>query len=167
MFLVRDNRVFNGPLGRSLRSFARTAHSLRNALLRSACFTTLRLFRYTCFASFALLRSLRYACYATLTSLVLLRSFCFALLALLRLLCSACFTMLAALCLLCYAGYSLLPSLRLLRSACLLSSLCSACFAPLAFLTCSIRSLAPFAGSLTHFASSLVRQLKFMNICSR
>ena len=33
-FLVRDNRVFNGPLGRSLRSFVRTAHSahlLRNA----------------------------------------------------------------------------------------------------------------------------------------
>ena len=37
VFLVRDNRVFNGPLGRSLRSFARTAHStysLRSALLR-------------------------------------------------------------------------------------------------------------------------------------
>ena len=35
-FLVRDNRVFNGPLGRSLRSFARTAHSahsLRSTLL--------------------------------------------------------------------------------------------------------------------------------------
>ena len=26
-FLVRDNRIFNGPLGRSLRSFARTAYS--------------------------------------------------------------------------------------------------------------------------------------------
>ena len=34
-FLVRDNRVFNGPLGRSLRSFARNARSaaLRSALL--------------------------------------------------------------------------------------------------------------------------------------
>ena len=41
----RDNRVFNGPLGRSLRSFARTAHSLRNAPLRSAAlrFATLAL----------------------------------------------------------------------------------------------------------------------------
>jgi len=27
---TRDNRVLNGPLGRSLRSFARTAHSLRS-----------------------------------------------------------------------------------------------------------------------------------------
>ena len=27
-FLVRDNRVFNGPLGRSLRLFARTARSV-------------------------------------------------------------------------------------------------------------------------------------------
>merc|ERR1712168_1062490 len=37
----RDNRVFNGPLGRSLRSFARTAHSahsLRSAPLRYARF---------------------------------------------------------------------------------------------------------------------------------
>ena len=36
-FLVTDKRVFNGPLGRSLRSFARTAqsaHSLRSATLR-------------------------------------------------------------------------------------------------------------------------------------
>ena len=30
---TRDNRVLKGPLGRSLRSFARTAHSLRSALL--------------------------------------------------------------------------------------------------------------------------------------
>ena len=40
----RDNRVFNGPLGRSLRSFARTAHSahsLRSAPLRYARFATL------------------------------------------------------------------------------------------------------------------------------
>ena len=40
-FLVADNRVFNGPLGRSLRSFARTAHSahsLRSAPLRYARF---------------------------------------------------------------------------------------------------------------------------------
>ena len=27
---TRDNRVLKGPLGRSLRSFARTAHSLRS-----------------------------------------------------------------------------------------------------------------------------------------
>ena len=35
-FIVTDNRVFNGPLGRSLRSFARTthsAHSLRSTPL--------------------------------------------------------------------------------------------------------------------------------------
>ena len=45
-FLVRDNRVLNGLLGRSLRSFARTAHSthsLRSALLRLARFATLAL----------------------------------------------------------------------------------------------------------------------------
>ena len=36
-FLVRDNRVLNGPLGRSLRSFARTAHSAYS--LRSTLFT--------------------------------------------------------------------------------------------------------------------------------
>ena len=38
-FLVTDTRVFNGPLGGSLRLFARTAHSahsLRSALLCSA-----------------------------------------------------------------------------------------------------------------------------------
>ena len=29
-FLVTDNRVLKGPLGRSLRLFARTAHSLRS-----------------------------------------------------------------------------------------------------------------------------------------
>ena len=43
-FLVTDNRVLNGPLGRSLRSFARTAHSahsLRSALLRYAHLATL------------------------------------------------------------------------------------------------------------------------------
>ena len=34
--LVTDNRVLNGPLGRSLRSFVRTAHSLRSAALRFA-----------------------------------------------------------------------------------------------------------------------------------
>ena len=41
---IRDNRVLNGPLGRSLRSFARTAHSahsLRSAPLRYACFAML------------------------------------------------------------------------------------------------------------------------------
>ena len=44
-FLVRDNWVFNGPLGRSLRSFARTAHSAHSAhLLRSAPLC------YACFA---------------------------------------------------------------------------------------------------------------------
>ena len=37
---TRDNRVFNGPLGRSLRSFARTALSLRSASL--ALFTGAR-----------------------------------------------------------------------------------------------------------------------------
>ena len=40
-FLVKDDRVLKGPLGRSLRSFARTAHSahsLRSALLRYICF---------------------------------------------------------------------------------------------------------------------------------
>ena len=30
----------------------------------------------------------------------------------------------------------------------------------------SLRSLAPFTGSLTHFAHSLVGQLKFLNVCS-
>ena len=34
---TRDNRVLKGPLGRSLRSFARTAHSLHSAPLCSAC----------------------------------------------------------------------------------------------------------------------------------
>ena len=41
-FLVRDNRVFKGPLGRSLRSFACTAHSthsLRSTSLRYTCST--------------------------------------------------------------------------------------------------------------------------------
>ena len=38
---TRNNRVLNGPLGRSLRSFARTAHSLRSAPLRYARFATL------------------------------------------------------------------------------------------------------------------------------
>ena len=73
---TRNNRVLKGPLGRSLRSFARTAHSAHSAhSLRSAPS------------------------------------------------CSA-----------------------LLRSLC---------------------SLAPFMGSLTHFAHSLVGQLKFMKMCSR
>ena len=40
-FLVTDNRVLNRPLGRSLRSFARTAHSLRSALLCYARFARL------------------------------------------------------------------------------------------------------------------------------
>ena len=31
--LVTDNRVFNRPLSCTLRSFARTAHSLRSAML--------------------------------------------------------------------------------------------------------------------------------------
>ena len=31
---------------------------------------------------------------------------------------------------------------------------------------CSLRSLAPFTGSLTHFAHSLVGQLKILNMCS-
>ena len=34
--LYRDNRVLNGPLGRSLFLFARTAHSLRSTPLRYA-----------------------------------------------------------------------------------------------------------------------------------
>ena len=39
-FLVNDDRVLNGPLGRSLRSFARTAHSAHSAhSLHSALFT--------------------------------------------------------------------------------------------------------------------------------
>ena len=47
-----------------------------------------------------------------------------------------------------------------------------ALIAPLTLLTCSAalrfaRLLAPFTGSFTHFTHSLVRQLKFMNICSR
>ena len=42
VFLVTDNRVFNGPLGRSLCSFARSAHSAHSlrslfALLRLLC----------------------------------------------------------------------------------------------------------------------------------
>ena len=40
-FLVKDDRVLKGPLGRSLRSLARTAHSahsLHSALLRYICF---------------------------------------------------------------------------------------------------------------------------------
>ena len=45
--LVRDNRVFNGPLGRSLHSFSRTAQQ------RSASLCSL------CYARFALLCSLR------------------------------------------------------------------------------------------------------------
>ena len=45
-FLVRDNRVLNKPLGRSLRSFACTAHSTH-----SLCSTPLR---YACFASLLL-----------------------------------------------------------------------------------------------------------------
>ena len=40
-FLVRDNRILNGPLGRSLRSFARTAHSAH-----SLCSTPLRYARF-------------------------------------------------------------------------------------------------------------------------
>ena len=43
-FLVRDNRVFDGPLGRSLRLFARAAqstHSLCSALLRYTRFARL------------------------------------------------------------------------------------------------------------------------------
>ena len=35
---TRDNRVFIGPLGRSLHLFAPTAHSLRSAPLRYARF---------------------------------------------------------------------------------------------------------------------------------
>ena len=34
-----------------------------------------------------------------------------------------------------------------------------------AALPCSLHSLAPFMGSLTSFANSLVGQLKFMDIC--
>ena len=55
-FLVTDNRVFNKPLGRSLRPFARTAHSAR--LLHSA------LLRCTRFAALASLHSLRCTCFA-------------------------------------------------------------------------------------------------------
>ena len=36
-FLVRDNRVFNGPLSRLLRLFAHTAYSLHSTLICSAC----------------------------------------------------------------------------------------------------------------------------------
>ena len=40
-------------------------------------------------------------------------------------------------------------------------------FATLAcLLACLLRSLAPFTGSLTHFAHSLMGQLKFLNMCS-
>ena len=41
--------------------------------------------------------------------------------------------------------------------------------APLTLLTraAALRSLAPFTGSLTHFAHSLVGQLKILNMCSR
>ena len=45
-FLVSDNRIFNGPLGRLLRSFVRTAHSahlLRSAPQRSAALPSLYL----------------------------------------------------------------------------------------------------------------------------
>ena len=94
---TRDNRVINGPLGRSLHSFAHTARSTRSAVIR--------------FTSLASLRLLHSACFAPLASLRLLRS--------------ACFASLASLC-----------------------------------------SLALFTGSLTHFAHSLVGQLKFMNMCS-
>ena len=48
--------------------------------------------------------------------------------------------------------------------------ICSAVhrFATLAcLLACLLRSLAPFTGSLTHFAHSLMGQLKFLNMCSR
>ena len=40
-FLVKDDSGFTGPLGRSLRLFPRTAHSLRSAPLRYACFAGL------------------------------------------------------------------------------------------------------------------------------
>ena len=37
-FLVRDNRVLNGPLGRLLRSFARTAHSAHSLSIAPLCY---------------------------------------------------------------------------------------------------------------------------------
>ena len=37
-FLVTDNRVFNGPLGRSLPSFARTTHSAHSLRSTPLCF---------------------------------------------------------------------------------------------------------------------------------
>ena len=36
-FLVRDNRVLNGPLGCSLRLFARTAHYIHSPLSTPLC----------------------------------------------------------------------------------------------------------------------------------
>ena len=53
-FLVRDNRVLNGPLSRLLRSFTRTAHSThslrsapqRSAALRSALLNSLAHFAH-------------------------------------------------------------------------------------------------------------------------
>ena len=33
VFLVKEDRVLKGPLGRSLRSFSHSAHSLRSATL--------------------------------------------------------------------------------------------------------------------------------------
>ena len=71
-FLVTDNRVFNGPLGRSLHLFTRTAHSAH--LLRSLALqrsTLLCLLCYIRFATFALLHLL---CYTRFTTLALLSS---------------------------------------------------------------------------------------------
>ena len=58
------------------------------------------------------------------------------------------------------ATRSLATFVRLHRS---LRSLAPQRFASL----CSLRSLAPFTGSLTHFAHSLVGPLKFLIMCSR
>ena len=38
-FLVRDNRIFNGPLGRSLSLFACTAHSIHSLCSALLCYT--------------------------------------------------------------------------------------------------------------------------------
>ena len=54
-FLVKDDRVLKGPLGRSLCSFVRTAHSAHSFRSASLRFATLALLRYARFAR--LLRS--------------------------------------------------------------------------------------------------------------
>ena len=76
-------------------------------------------------------------------------------------LCYARFTTLASTHSLCNARFATLASLySLCHARFTIYSLCYASFA-------TLTSLTLFTGSLTHFAHSLVGQLKFLNMCSR